>query len=111
MGASADIYRGCLLGLAVGDALGVTVDGKDYQRICQDYGPAGLLGYDLANGCASISSYTQVAAFALNSLLVALNKNRTTLEDYLHYMTRGLGEWANCSSSSASGSCKMPARA
>ena len=95
MGASADIYRGCLLGLAVGDALGVTVDGKSYQRICQDYGPAGLLGYDLVNGCANISSHTQVAAFALNGLLVAVNKGRTGMEDCLHYITRALGEWAH----------------
>ena len=95
MGEKPDIFKGCLLGLAVGDALGATVDGKSYQRICQDYGPAGLLGYDLVNGCANISSYTQVAAFGLNSLLVAVNKNRTTLEDYLYYMNRGLGEWAH----------------
>lgn len=95
MGANPDIYTGCLLGLAVGDALGVTVDSKTYQRICQDYGPTGLLGYDLVNGCANISSYTQVAAFALNGLLVAANKGRTGAEDCLHYMTRALSEWAH----------------
>lgn len=95
MDSNADIYKGCLLGLAVGDALGVTVDAKSYQRICQDYGPAGLLGYDLVNGCANISSYTQVAVFALNGLLVSANKGRTTPEDYLHYVARGLGEWAH----------------
>ncbi len=90
-----DKYLGCLLGLAVGDALGVTVDSKSYQRICQDYGPAGLLGYDLVNGCANVSSYTQVAAYALNSLLVSIAKGRTNLEGYLHYLKRGLGEWAH----------------
>lgn len=95
MGANPDIYQGCLLGLAVGDALGVTVDSKTYRQICQDYGPAGLLGYDLVNGCANISSYTQVAAFALNGLLVAANKGRTSREDCLHYMTRALSEWAH----------------
>jgi ADP-ribosylglycohydrolase len=90
-----DKYLGCLLGLAVGDALGVTVDSKSYQRICQDYGPAGLLGYDLVNGCANVSSYTQVAAYALNSLLVSIAKGRTNLEGYLHYLKQGLGEWAH----------------
>lgn len=89
-----DIFGGCLLGMAVGDALGATVDGKSYSRICQDYGPAGLLGYDLVNGCANISSHTQLGAFALNGLLVSANKGRTTAEDYLHYMTRALEEWA-----------------
>jgi len=95
MGGNPNIYKGCLLGMAVGDALGVTVDAKSYSQICQDYGPRGLLGYDLANGCASISSHTQVAAFALNSLLVTFNKGRSSLEDYLTYMTRGLTEWAH----------------
>lgn len=95
MGDYTDQYLGCLLGLAVGDALGVTVDSKLYSQICQDYGPAGLLGYDLVNGCASVSSHTQVAAFALNGLLVSIAKGRTTLDDYLHYITRGLGEWAH----------------
>ena len=64
MGGNPNIYKGCLLGMAVGDALGVTVDAKSYSQICQDYGPRGLLGYDLANGCASISSHTQVAALS-----------------------------------------------
>ena len=90
-----DIFKGCLLGMAVGDALGATVDGKDYARICQDYGPAGLLGYDLVNGCANISSHTQLAAFALNGLLVCANKGRTSQEDYLLYVARALEEWAN----------------
>lgn len=94
MGANPDIYKGCLLGLAVGDALGVTVDAKSYRQICQDYGPAGLLGYDLVNGFAGISSHTQVAAFALNGLLVGAAKGRTSADDCMHYMTRGLTEWA-----------------
>ena len=89
-----DIFKGCLLGMAVGDALGTTVDGKDYARICQDYGPAGLLGYDLVNGCANISSHTQLAAFTLNGLLVCANKGRTAEADYLLYVTRALEEWA-----------------
>ena len=41
-------YRGCLLGLAVGDAMGYTVDSRSWQEIREDYGPNGLLGYDLS---------------------------------------------------------------
>ncbi len=93
--ADANIYKGCLLGLAVGDALGVTVDSRSYSQICRDYGPAGLLGYDLVNGCATVSSHTQVAAFSLNGLLVAMNKGRTGLEDLRHYIARSLEEWAH----------------
>ena len=34
-------YRGCLLGLAVGDAMGYTVDSKTWAEIREDYGPNG----------------------------------------------------------------------
>ena len=42
-------YRGCLLGLAIGDAMGYTVDRKSWEEIKNDYGPNGLLacGEDL----------------------------------------------------------------
>lgn len=91
MATNLSAYTGCLLGLAVGDALGATVDSKTYQEICQDYGPAGLLGYDLVNGFASISSHTQVAAFCCNGLLVSTAKGNT---EYLRFMTQALKEWA-----------------
>ena len=48
---------GCLLGMAIGDAMGCAVDKKSWEQISQDYGPNGLLGYDLANGTEhSVSS-------------------------------------------------------
>ena len=60
MKVSRNAYRGCLLGLAVGDAMGYTVDSRSLAEIREDYGPNGLLGYDLVNGYAEISSYTQL---------------------------------------------------
>ena len=42
-------YRGCLLGLAVGDAMGCPIDKKTWDEICADYGPNGLLGYAVGN--------------------------------------------------------------
>jgi len=94
MATNPDAYKGCLLGLAVGDALGVTVDRKTYDQICRDYGPAGLLGYDLVNGFAEISSYTQVAAYACNGLLVGVAKGRIAPADCLQHITQALKEWA-----------------
>lgn len=85
-------YCGCLLGMAVGDAMGYTVDKKTWDEICQDYGPNGLLGYDLVNGCADITSYTQIAAFLCNALL--LGAIRGNPEKYSQYMALGLREWA-----------------
>ena len=32
-------YRGCLLGLAVGDAMGYAVDDRSLEQIRADYGP------------------------------------------------------------------------
>ena len=44
MAAERSAYRGCLLGLAVGDAMGYTVDALSWPEIREDYGPNGLLG-------------------------------------------------------------------
>lgn len=85
-------YRGCLLGLAVGDAMGYTVDSKSWDEICQDYGPNGLLGYDLVNGTADITSYTQLAAFLCNGIL--LGAIRGNPEQLGKYMAMSLREWA-----------------
>ena len=76
MGTKRDMIRGALLGLAVGDAMGYTVDGRNLEEIQRDYGPNGLLGYDLVNGYADITSYTQLAAFTANGLLMGLTRER-----------------------------------
>ncbi len=85
-------YSGCLLGMAVGDAMGYTVDKKSWDEICQDYGPNGLLGYDLVNGCADITSYTQLPAFLCNGLLLGAIRGNPEL--YPRYMALAMREWA-----------------
>ena len=89
------VYRGCLLGLAAGDALGLAADGKTYDRICRDYGQDGLRGYDLFNGCADISSHTQIAAFAANGLLVGGTRGqiRGHMAPFVQYIGMALKEW------------------
>ena len=86
-------FRGCLLGMAVGDAMGAAVEKKSYEEICETYGPAGLLGYDTVNGLAEITSYTQVAAYALNGLLLGISRGQT--HDAMAYITMALKEWAS----------------
>lgn len=90
-------YQGCLLGLAAGDALGYTVDSKSYEEICQDYGPQGLMGYDLVNGPARISAHTQIAAFATNALLIAITRGQQKGNNaaYQRYLQLAMEEWAN----------------
>ena len=88
--------RGSLLGLAVGDAMGYTVDGLSISEIRQNYGPNGLLGYDLVNGYADVTSYTQLAAFTINGLLLAITRGQMTgkmlpLHRYVGLSSR---EWA-----------------
>ena len=91
---TSEACRGLLLGLAVGDALGAAVDHKTYAQICEDYGPAGLLGYDLVNGQAEVSSYTQVAAFTCNGLLLGLTRGKSGPAQCMGYVTLALKEWA-----------------
>lgn len=84
-------HRGCLLGLAVGDALGYTVDSKSWEEIQEAYGPNGLLGYDLqAQDYAPVTSYTQIAAFLCNGLLLCLSRGKS---DFLPYCKVALREW------------------
>ena len=89
-------YRGCLLGLAVGDAMGYTVDSKTWPQIQEDYGPNGLLGYDLVNGYAEVSSHTQIAAFTCNGLLLGLTRGQMTgrMAPFVRYIALSSKEWA-----------------
>lgn len=84
-------YCGCLLGLAVGDAMGYTVDKLSWDEICETYGPNGLLGYDLANGSADVTSYTQLAAFVCNGLLLGATRRNPDL--YNRYLAVAMREW------------------
>ncbi len=85
-------YVGCLLGLAVGDAMGYTVDDKTWDQIRENYGPNGLLGYDLQNDYAEVTSYTQIAAFVANGLLLGVTRSKP--EAYLRHVSVALREWA-----------------
>ncbi len=88
-------YRGCLLGLAVGDAMGYTVDNRSWQEIREDYGPNGLLGYDLVNGYADVTSYTQIAAFTCNGLLFGLTRGQMLgkMAPFIKYIALSAQEW------------------
>ena len=91
-----EIFRGAMLGLAVGDAMGNTVDRRSLEDIRADYGPNGLLGYDLVNGYAEVTSYTQLAAFAANGLLIGLTQARVQgkASPLLRYVGLALKEWS-----------------
>ncbi len=96
MGNKQSIFRGAMLGLAVGDAMGYTVDRLPLSQIREDYGPNGLLGYDLVNGYAEVTSYTQLAAFAANGLLMGLTRGRIQgrMAPPVRYIGLALKEWS-----------------
>ena len=89
-------YRGCLLGMAIGDAMGYPVDTKDISQIRTDYGPNGILGYDLVNGYADITSHTQLAAFSANGLLLGMTRGQVygRMGPYVRYAHVAQREWA-----------------
>ena len=91
MAENPDFYRGCLLGLAVGDAMGMPVDNMTLSEIRDNYGPHGLLGYDLRGDFAEITSYTQVAAYICNALLLSVSRGKG--DKTLDYVKLGLREW------------------
>lgn len=95
MRAERQTYLGCLLGLAVGDAMGYTVDHKSWAKIQADYGPNGLMGYDLVNGYADVTSYTQLAAFTCNGLLLGITwgRMRGRMAPYVRYIAMADQEW------------------
>ena len=84
-------YRGCLLGMAIGDAMGYTIDGKTWDEIQENYGPNGLLGYDLKSDYAEITSYTQLAAYICNALLLSVSRGKG--DKMLEFANLGLREW------------------
>ena len=100
MGQKQSQNRGVFLGMAVGDAMGHTVDRRSLEEICNDYGPNGLLGYDLVNGYADITSYTQLAAFTANGLILGLTRGQTQsrMMAQMRYITMAIREWSRTQS-------------
>lgn len=90
------VFRGSLLGLAVGDAMGYTVDRRTLEEIRADYGPNGLQGYDLVNGYAEVTSYTQLAAFAANGLLLGMTRGQLQgkMAPLVRYIGLAWKEWS-----------------
>lgn len=88
-------FRGCLLGLAVGDAMGYPVDAMCLAQIQEHYGPKGLQGYDLVNGYADVTSYTQLAAFTCNGLLLGLTRGQMMgkMAPFVKYVGLSSREW------------------
>ena len=104
MAGTRSAYQGCLLGLAVGDAMGFPVDDMKWKAIREDYGPNGLMGFDIANDSADVTSHTQLCAFTANGLLLGSTQERLQgrMAPYVRYIALSQKEWANVQRRSSS---------
>ena len=90
-----DRIRGCLVGGAIGDALGYPVEfDKSYQAICNKYGDAGITRYVTDNGSgnmhkAYISDDTQMTLFVACAVL----GNGIDGHDTIPSINRAYVEW------------------
>ncbi len=72
-----DHFRGCLLGGAIGDALGWPVEFLSLSEIKKKYGEEGITGLVAGiNGKAEITDDTQMTLFTAEGLLRAESRGR-----------------------------------
>lgn len=71
-----DKYQGCLIGGAVGDALGYAVEFSSESSIFSMYGKSGIVQYALHSGKAIISDDTQMTMFTATALLDGITRGQ-----------------------------------
>ncbi len=88
-------YRGCMIGGAVGDALGYAVEFMEDYDIFQKYGENGITEYNLIDGKAQISDDTQMTLFTANGLLLGTTRGMTRgiMGKYPDYISMCYKEW------------------
>ena len=75
-------YRGCLLGGAVGDALGVPVEFLDEADIFNKFGRRGITNFTKLGGTGKFSDDTQMTLFTAAGLLACdVNEIITTIRE------------------------------
>ena len=67
--------RGCMVGGAVGDALGYAVEFESWARIRNEYGPEGIREFKLGpQGVALVSDDTQMSLFTAAGILLGMTR-------------------------------------
>jgi len=83
-------FRGCLLGLAVGDALGAPVEFLKLEEIKEKYGPGGIQDFDLWDGFkpGSTTDETQLslatAKACINAFQSLMDKRKSRSLDFAY---------------------------
>lgn len=70
-----DKIRGCLVGGAIGDALGYSVEFMTYPSIIRQYGSDGITSFTLEDNLTLFSDDTQMTLFTANGLLNGIVRN------------------------------------
>ncbi|MCH5195628.1 MAG: ADP-ribosylglycohydrolase family protein [Oscillospiraceae bacterium] len=88
-------FKGCLIGGAVGDALGYAVEFMSADAIFKKYGESGITEYELRNDIAEISDDTQMTLFTATGLLVGTTRgmNRGIMGPYEGYISYSYRDW------------------
>ena len=90
-----DRFRGCLIGGAVGDALGYAVEFWSETKIFSRYGRTGITDYELHDGKAIISDDTQMTLFTATGLLSGTTRGMTRgiMGEYPDYIRYSYLDW------------------
>ena len=91
-----DRVLGCLLGGAVGDALGYPVEFLSEPEILRQYGPAGIQTLAQAGSPARVSDDTQMTLFAANAWIYGCSG-----EGWAGWVSPGCGFTATAASTPA----------
>src|SRR5688572_30410242 len=94
----ADRIAGCVLGAAIGDAMGHATEFLSMEKIRQKFGPNGVQGYEIfwerdGKRFAPYTDDTQMAEVVLRTLIEAKAQS-LTLDASMQLMARGFIEWA-----------------
>jgi ADP-ribosylglycohydrolase len=90
-------YIACLVGGAIGDALGAAIEFLNIHQIIQKYGPSGVTGYvEFADATGEFTDDTQMTLFTAEGLLGAMCRedfkgteiatNRIVYQSYLRWL-------------------------
>lgn len=89
-----DKCRGSLVGGAVGDALGYTVEFMTLNSILRQYGERGITDYEPdKEGIAEFSDDTQMTLFTAEGLLSAMAAGAHTVKEILPYIVTAYLNW------------------
>lgn len=90
-----EYIRGCLIGGAIGDALGYAVEFLQYEEILRRYGKRGITEYDIVGDeQAIISDDTQMTLFTASGILTSETKGfDPSSKDFLHCLHTAYLDW------------------